>query len=589
MDTALLVKRVAWIVLAAASATAFAERFPREGDAFDPAMQPDAKPYTWPDEPPANCPHPRSTSVQGLRFTGRYANYTGADTWYPTWAADGNLYSAWTDGYVWTTREVAPYECPFCDVAWKNLGREPSWGAGKLKPYHCHSNTGPMGIGLAKIVGDSPYNLRVEPLGRLHTGQDLYPCATAVAEGTFFVGTYRAFDDGGRFNGFRYSRDWDHWVERDTPGWKDQRWIDPRDSGTDFFSTDTRPRRFNVPHAVVHGQDNEQSPDGKLYLTAHGQAVVDGGAKTKSDWDKGDAIYLCRVDPAPTRVTDPKAYEFFAGHDADGVARWSADVRDSQPILAWPRHLGSECATYVPGLDRYLLLTARLREREDNLSYNTLSVWESSEITGPYRLVTYLRDWGPQTYFPNVPAKFIAADGRRMWLCVASNYASTQATPPQCRYAMSLHEFDLILPGDAPPPASPAQVNVAPSAKVVTATAAPPTSAEALVDGNAAGKGAEWGAADRRLVWVEFRWDEPQRVSAVRLWDRADVSNWVRAAKLTFDDGSTELQGAWLSNTSRAPGHVEFPEKVVRRLRIEASESDGPHPGFAEVEVLAPR
>ena len=54
----------------------------------------------WPSEPPADCPFPPSETLKGLRFTGRHAEYTGADTWYPSWASDGNLYSPWTDGDV---------------------------------------------------------------------------------------------------------------------------------------------------------------------------------------------------------------------------------------------------------------------------------------------------------------------------------------------------------------------------------------------------------------------------------------------------------------------------------------------------------
>lgn len=54
----------------------------------------------WPSEPPAGCPFPASGQLTGLVFTGRHAEYTGADTWYPSWASDGNLYSPWTEGNV---------------------------------------------------------------------------------------------------------------------------------------------------------------------------------------------------------------------------------------------------------------------------------------------------------------------------------------------------------------------------------------------------------------------------------------------------------------------------------------------------------
>jgi hypothetical protein len=52
----------------------------------------------WRSEPPPDCPFKASESFSGVEFSGRNANYTGADTWYPSWAADGNMYSTWTDG-----------------------------------------------------------------------------------------------------------------------------------------------------------------------------------------------------------------------------------------------------------------------------------------------------------------------------------------------------------------------------------------------------------------------------------------------------------------------------------------------------------
>lgn len=56
--------------------------------------------HVWPSTPPTDCRFPKSDTLVGVGFTGRHAEYTGADTWYPSWAADGNLYSPWTDGNV---------------------------------------------------------------------------------------------------------------------------------------------------------------------------------------------------------------------------------------------------------------------------------------------------------------------------------------------------------------------------------------------------------------------------------------------------------------------------------------------------------
>ena len=52
----------------------------------------------WPSQPPQGIPFAASTLVTGLAFTGRHAQYANADTWYPSWAADGAMYSPFTDG-----------------------------------------------------------------------------------------------------------------------------------------------------------------------------------------------------------------------------------------------------------------------------------------------------------------------------------------------------------------------------------------------------------------------------------------------------------------------------------------------------------
>jgi hypothetical protein len=56
--------------------------------------------WQWPSEPPSGIPFPSSTKITGIVFTGTHAKYEHADTWYPSWANNGNLYSPYTDGKV---------------------------------------------------------------------------------------------------------------------------------------------------------------------------------------------------------------------------------------------------------------------------------------------------------------------------------------------------------------------------------------------------------------------------------------------------------------------------------------------------------
>ena len=139
----------------------------------------------WPDSAPADCPFPKSALFGGVEFTGRRQFYTFADTWYPSWASDGNQYSPFTDGGV---DKVGSHSGP------------PDWTTGN-----------------ARIEGDDPLNLKVVPLG-VHKAfsspyAGRYPCGSLVYNGLWYYGTYcldwskYGWDILGPFVGFRISRD----------------------------------------------------------------------------------------------------------------------------------------------------------------------------------------------------------------------------------------------------------------------------------------------------------------------------------------------------------------------------------------------
>ena len=70
-----------------------------EGRQAGAAQAQRSAPMVWPSKPP-DCPFQKSADITGIAFTGRHVRYANADTWYPSWAANGNLYSPWTDGKV---------------------------------------------------------------------------------------------------------------------------------------------------------------------------------------------------------------------------------------------------------------------------------------------------------------------------------------------------------------------------------------------------------------------------------------------------------------------------------------------------------
>ncbi len=123
-------------------------------------------PMVWPSQPPASCPFQNSTDITGVIFTGRHAHYANADTWYPSWAANGKLYSPWTDGKV---------------------GKVSSGSGGKKAT-----------TGYATILGDDPLHLEIINAG-IYPGdptpyEGRYPCGSLVYNGVWYYGTYCLLD-----------------------------------------------------------------------------------------------------------------------------------------------------------------------------------------------------------------------------------------------------------------------------------------------------------------------------------------------------------------------------------------------------------
>jgi hypothetical protein len=122
--------------------------------------------YTvWPSEPPADCPFQKSKVIAGIAFTPRHAEYGHADSWYPSWASNGDLYSPFTDGSVDDVKSM--------------------------------SNGPKATTGLAEIIGNDPMRLKVRSIGTVAASPEpygiRYPCATLVYNRIwYYVLTYKS-------------------------------------------------------------------------------------------------------------------------------------------------------------------------------------------------------------------------------------------------------------------------------------------------------------------------------------------------------------------------------------------------------------
>jgi hypothetical protein len=140
-------------------------------------------------------------------------------------------------------------------------------------------------------------------------------------------------------------------------------------------------------------------------------------------------------------MNDASAYQFFAGHPT-----WSKRLDHAKPIAEWRDHAGCVTMTYDAPLRKYLLCVT---DGGNTVSRYSTYLLESDAMTGPWKLAAFLKDFGEQAYFVNIPSKFIAQDGRTLWLCYAANFTSGwggitfQSIPPGSRYGLCLQEVRL--------------------------------------------------------------------------------------------------------------------------------------------------
>jgi len=388
--------------------------------------QPRSGPLLWPSEPPENIPFEQSKELVGMLFTGVHSDYRMADTWYPSWASDDNLYSPWTDG---TTDGMKS------------------------------SSGGPNATtGQAVMIGDDPLHLEIKALGLTkgdpHPYQGRYPCGSLVYNGVWYYGTYclgpagSVEHDGMRWNwpvlgpipGFRISTDFG------------KTWTDsPHTPAKPLFPEPAKfmgPVKIGSPKFVDFGKNMKHSPDGKAYLVGYGAEENDPKPRYANlSWISGDQIYLTRVVPSIENINDESKYEYFAGHNKKGKPIWSYDFDDIRPLLEWNNNMGCVTITYNAPLKKYLMCVT---DGWPTVAKMNSYILESDKITGPWKLVTYMKAFGEQGYFLNFPSKFISEDGHTLWLCYSGNFSQGwnnirfKAKPPGSRYGLVLQQVKLL-------------------------------------------------------------------------------------------------------------------------------------------------
>ncbi|KKK80752.1 hypothetical protein LCGC14_2820340, partial [marine sediment metagenome] len=246
----------------------------------------------------------------------------------------------------------------------------------------------------------------------------------------------------GPFVGFRYSKDYGHtWNEC------------PHTPENPIFGESGRnayPVKIGAPHFVDFGKNMEHSPDGKAYLVAHGADINDPDPKGawNNSWITGDQVYLIRVIPSEENINDASRYEFYAGKDEKGDPVWTHDFEMIMPLLEWNNNMGCVTITYNAPLKKYIMCVT-----DGGNTYSKMNTYllESDKLTGEWRLITYMKSFGEQGYFVNIPTKFISNDGKTAWLLYSGNYWDTVngenngVNPPGGHYGMTFQKIQLLI------------------------------------------------------------------------------------------------------------------------------------------------
>jgi spore germination protein YaaH len=393
----------------------------------------------WASTPPADCPLARSTKWSAVRFgAGRNYENVGirADTWYPSWAENGDLYTPFEDGEIVVGETNTTVRAMASRNGWAILRGDDA-----------------LSLEVVAASNAPAVNASAEIFARCNQN---YVYSSLVHDGVWYLSK--------NCQGIAGPEGLNRLVNALFLGWPlGSIWS--TDGGASWGATDAAARAplfgdaaTYPPPAMVagrfvdFGQGMRHSPDGKAYVVASGAAP--GSAPGAMGYATGDRITIGRValdSRHPDAINDPTRWEFFAGRSATtGADTWSMSIRDAAPIFEWKYRAGPATLTYHPASRRYLLAVAA-RNASCGLGAagwkgcsSDLYMAEASTITGPYHLVSYMQDFGPGGYFPIVPSKFLRSNGSGVLMFSAFDRSTGSSDPPMAAYSLSAVGFQLL-------------------------------------------------------------------------------------------------------------------------------------------------
>jgi len=170
---------------------------------------------------------------------------------------------------------------------------------------------------------------------------------------------------------------------------------------------------FGGASFVQFGQNNGTAVDGYVY------------AVSSDHWDNGSDMRLGRV--PKDKVLDIGSWEFAVTDDGGMDVSWVSNLYKSKPVLAIDRHVSTPEMVYLPSAKKYLTVTWGLHTDFYATHGSELTVLESDNPWGPFRLVHYDWMWYKEEagfYCPRIPLKWFDESTMTGHMLISGNWCT---------------------------------------------------------------------------------------------------------------------------------------------------------------------
>jgi hypothetical protein len=136
-------------------------------------------------------------------------------------------------------------------------------------------------------------------------------------------------------------------------------------------------------------------------------------------WDNGDRMILGRVLRSKIAALRGEDWEYYTGGDGLAASAWTTKMEEAKPVLHNPGKLGMTGSVYLPERRRYLLIgwyyPAGGGKAKDACTYTVWDFYEAPKPWGPWRQIGS-HQFSPQGYYsPQICPKFLSRERAFIW------------------------------------------------------------------------------------------------------------------------------------------------------------------------------